>query len=64
MDYRKKITQIRIAKGLNQKQLAALIYVTPPIISYIENRKRDTTIEMLQRIADALETDIRCFFDD
>jgi len=64
MDYRNKITELRKAKGLNQKQLAALIYVSPPIICYIENAKRDTTIGMLQRIADALEVDIRVFFED
>lgn len=61
MTYHEKITQFRKAKGLNQKQLAKLIYVTPPIISYIENRKRNTTIEMLQRIAVALEVDIKDF---
>jgi transcriptional regulator with XRE-family HTH domain len=64
MDYRKKITEIRKAKGLNQKQLAAKIFVTPPIICYIEGSKRDTTIGMLQRIADALEVNIKVFFED
>lgn len=62
MNYHLKIKEFRIAKGLNQKQLAALIYVTPPIICYIEKQNRDLTIGMLIRIADALEVDIRDFF--
>lgn len=63
MDYHSKIKEIRIARGLNQKQLAAKIYVTPPIICYIEKQRRDLTIGMLLRIADALEVDVRDFFE-
>jgi len=63
MTYQQRIRQIRISKGINQKQLAAMIYVTPPIISYIENKKRQTTVEMLQRIADALGVNIKDFFE-
>jgi len=64
MNYQKKIRQIRLSKGINQKQLAEMIYVTPPIISYIENKKRQTTVEMLQRIADALNVNIKDFFEE
>jgi transcriptional regulator with XRE-family HTH domain len=64
MGYRKKIIELRKAKGINQKQLAAMIYVTQPIVCHIEGAKRDTTIGMLQRIADALEVNIKVFFED
>ena len=64
MNYQQKVRQIRISKGINQKQLAEMIFVTPPIISYIENKKRQTTVEMLQRIADALGVNIKEFFED
>ena len=64
MTYQQRIRQIRISKGINQKQLAAMIFVTPPIISYIENKKRQTTVEMLQRIADDLGVNIKEFFED
>jgi len=64
MNYQNKVRQIRISKGINQKQLAEMIYVTPPIISYIENKKRQTTVEMLQRIADALNVNIKDFFEE
>jgi len=63
MNYQQKVRQIRISKGINQKQLAEMIFVTPPIISYIENKKRQTTVEMLQRIADALGVNIKEFFE-
>lgn len=53
---------IRIQKGLSQKDLAAAIGVTQGTIARWECNTRNIKIEWLVRIASALNVDIREFF--
>lgn len=57
--YRKTyIQQWRIARGLNQEQLAERLDMTQSNLSMLENGRRGYTQETLEAIADALQTDV------
>lgn len=53
-----KITALRKAQGLTVRQLAELTGINPANISNIENGKVSTGIDVLQKIASALNTEI------
>ncbi len=55
---RKRITEKRESKGINQAELAEKARVTPAAISQIENGHRVPTIPVLHRIADVLEVSL------
>ena len=61
---RKNIRKYRKEKGYTQQGLAEKVDMSLDYLSEIESEKRRKTfsIEMLGRIADALEVDIRDFF--
>ena len=63
---RNNIKKYRKIEGLTQQQLADKAEVTMNYIAKIESEKmqRGFTIVVLGRIADALNIDIRCLFDD
>lgn len=50
------IRHFRQEKGLSQEALADRLDTSPPYISMLESGKRYPSIEMLLRIANALET--------
>lgn len=50
-----KIKEKRKAKNLTQEQLAELVEIGTPNISYIENGKFYPTVETLEKICKALE---------
>lgn len=50
----KRITEIRIEKGLNQAQLASRAEITHAALSQIEKGDRTPSLPVLQRIADVL----------
>ena len=50
----KKIKEYREKKGFTAKQLASMIGVSPPSITYFEQGLRNPTLDTLERIADAL----------
>ena len=52
-----KIKAIRKARNLTQEQLAELVNIGTPNISYIENGKFAPSIESLQKIAHALNVE-------
>lgn len=51
----KRIKEARMKKDFSQAELAELIDVSVVYISYVENAKRQVRLEMLDRIANALE---------
>jgi len=62
---RLNIRKYRREKDLTQQELADEIYLSIDFISEIESlkRKKSFSLATLGRIADALEIDIRKFFD-
>ena len=53
-DFANRLKQARQSLGLTQKQLGALINVSPQAIYYYENDKRDLSVSMIIRLAKAL----------
>lgn len=56
------IRELRERKGLSQEQLARKSGVSASHIGYIENGERQATIDVLCRIALALNVDIKDLF--
>lgn len=50
--------------GMTQEQLAQRCGMEKPDISNIENGKRNMTLDTLDRIAEAVECDVRILFDE
>ena len=63
---RKNIKKYREMKGITQQELADKTDLSMNYIAKIESKKmqRGFTISTLSRIADALDIDIRNFFDE
>lgn len=53
-----KIVNARLKKGLNQKELADILNITPASIARYENNKREPNLSTLSKISDVLEIDI------
>jgi transcriptional regulator with XRE-family HTH domain len=51
---REKIKKVRQAAGLNQKEVAERAGVNPGMLSKIENRGQNPSLEMLRRIASGI----------
>lgn len=56
------LKQIRLAKGMEQKEVALKINKTQACYSFIESGDRNPTVEVAQRIADVLDFDWTLFF--
>lgn len=54
----KRITEVRLKRGLNQAQLSAQAEITPAALSQIEKGDRTPSLPVLQRIADVLGVSI------
>lgn len=54
MNHSKALTVVRAAKGLQQKDLADLLGVTPSYISRIEKGERPMSKKMIEKLADRL----------
>ena len=54
-DYRKIIKEKRMAKGLSQYKLAALVGITQPFMNEIESGRKSPSVEVLIKICEALE---------
>lgn len=63
---RKNVKKYRLEKGYTQQDLADMIEMSREYICDIENEKRNKhlTIAVLGRISEALEENIRNFFDE
>jgi transcriptional regulator with XRE-family HTH domain len=53
-----RLRQLRKARSLSLKQVAALVGCTPSYLSMVENGKLDPSVSRLKRIADALGSTI------
>ena len=53
-----RIKELRISKGLQQKELADLANVSPPYLYDLENNRRGAKQETLERIASALGVEV------
>jgi transcriptional regulator with XRE-family HTH domain len=62
MDVRERVglnlQRLRREKGLSQEELAGLAGIHQTYLSGVERGKRNPTVSVLQRIAEALGTDI------
>ncbi len=58
----KRIRQIREGKGLSQEALADIAGLHRTYISSIERGEKNFTVDSLERVAEALDVDIREFF--
>ena len=54
-----QITRLRIMRGLTQQELAHKVVTQQPSIARIESGKRRVSMGMLERIAKALDADLR-----
>lgn len=53
-DFSDKIRLLRISKSMNQKELAKTVGISQPFLSDIEKGKRKPSIDVLQKLCDAL----------
>jgi transcriptional regulator with XRE-family HTH domain len=58
-----RIRELRKARGLTQEQLAELVEVEQKHVSRLELGKSYPTIERLEKIAEALNVQLKDFFD-
>ena len=58
-----KIKEIRINRGLTQKELSKLSGISESYIGDLERNEKEPTISILCRIAKALEVDIKELFN-
>ena len=56
MTFGERLVQARKKIGLNQKQLAEKINITPTRLNYWEKDKRQPDVKMIQKLAKALNT--------
>lgn len=59
-----RIAELRIARGLSQRRLAAVVEVSPTQIGRYEQNVNDPTLLVALRIADALECSVHDFVTD
>lgn len=59
----KRIRQIREGKGLSQEALAGIAELHRTYVSSVERGERNITVDSLERLADALDVDVRVFFE-
>ncbi len=59
-----KVELVRKRKGVTKSHIAKRCGKTPTWYTDISNGRRGMSVESLQQIADALEVDIKVFFDE
>ena len=58
-----KVNVLRKGKGLSQEELAEKSGLNRPYISAIEQGKRNVSLEVIEKLAEALEIEIKEFFE-
>ena len=58
------IKKIRLAKGLNQKELAKRVHVVPSMICQIERGSRTVSLVLAEEMAQVLGCDIKDFIGE
>jgi len=61
---RNNLAWIRLERGLNKKEFAEVLGVSPSLVSCWENRIRNVTPEQLNKVAKALEKPVAYFLVD
>ena len=61
MNHSKALTVIRAARGIQQKELAELLDVTPSYISRIENGERPMSKKMVEKLSERLSIPVELF---
>jgi len=64
MKIHERIEQIRQRKGVTKTHIANKCGKTPTWYTDISNGRRGISVEALEQIADALEVDVRIFFNN
>ena len=59
----RNVRRLRVAKGLSQEALAVDAEIDRTYVSRLERELENPTVAVLERMAGALEADIREFFD-
>ncbi|SEG15410.1 helix-turn-helix domain-containing protein [Algoriphagus boritolerans] len=59
-----KLTELRKGRNLTQVQLAERSGLDRPYISGIEQGKRNVSLEVIAKLAQALEIEIKTFFEE
>lgn len=59
----RKIAQARIKQNLSQEDLAGMVEMDRSFLSYIENGRKNFSVEMLLRIAKVLNIQPAKFFE-
>lgn len=59
-----KLRKLRLSKGLTQEELAERTDLSRSFISQLESDKTSPSIDTLERILEALGTDLKHFFSD
>lgn len=62
-EFGKRLNQIRKEKKISQERLAELSELNRPYISAIEQGKRNVSLEVIEKLAQALKIEIKTFFD-
>lgn len=64
MTFGKRLRELRETKGMSQELLAHEAGLDRTYISSVERGKRNISLENIERLASALEVDIKDFFKD
>lgn len=59
----KRVKELRKSKGFTQEQIAELINIEPPNVSKMENGLHFPQPEKIEKIAKALDIDVKTLFD-
>lgn len=63
-EFGNRLTQLRKEKKISQEKLAELSELNRPYISAIEQGKRNVSLEVIEKLAQALEISIKDFFEE
>ncbi|TXE13735.1 helix-turn-helix domain-containing protein [Algoriphagus aquimarinus] len=59
-----KVNALRKGKGLSQEDLSEKSGINRPYISAIEQGKRNVSLEVMEKLAEALEIHIKVLFEE
>jgi transcriptional regulator with XRE-family HTH domain len=62
-EFGKRLNQLRKERKMSQEKLAELSELNRPYISAIEQGKRNVSLEVISKLAQALNIEIKHFFE-
>ncbi len=62
-EFGKRLNQLRKERKMSQEKLAELSELNRPYISAIEQGKRNISLEVISKLAQALDIEIKHFFE-